>query len=30
VTLCETYPLPIIEHDEARRAALAAYEAVKK
>jgi len=30
VTLGETYPLPIIEHDEARRAALAAYEAVKK
>ena len=30
VTLGETYPLPIVEHDKARKAALAAYDAVKK
>lgn len=29
VTLGETYPLPIIAHEEGRRQALAAYEAVK-
>jgi deoxyribodipyrimidine photo-lyase len=30
VTLGETYPAPIVEHDEARSRALAAYAVVKR